>query len=46
MACFLYSVVCSVLGTRLPGPGTIQVEQELIFPSATFVGEEVESGWK
>lgn len=38
----LYSVVCGVLGTRLPGPGTVQVEQELVFPSATFVGEEVE----
>jgi acyl dehydratase len=39
---FLYSVVCSVLGTRLPGPGTLQVEQELMFPSATPTGEEVE----
>jgi len=39
---FLYSLVCGVLGTRLPGPGMIQVEQELMFPSATFVGEEVE----
>jgi acyl dehydratase len=39
---FLYSVVCSVLGTRLPGPGTIQVEQELMFPTATPAGEEVE----
>jgi acyl dehydratase len=38
---FLYSVVCSVLGTRLPGPGIVQVEQELIFPSATFAGERV-----
>jgi acyl dehydratase len=39
---FLYSVVCSVLGTRLPGPGTLQIEQELMFPSATPTGEEVE----
>ena len=38
---FLYSVVCSVLGTRLPGPGTMQVEQELMFPSPTYTGEEV-----
>jgi acyl dehydratase len=38
---FLYSVVCGVLGTRLPGPGTSQVEQELMFPSPTYVGEEV-----
>jgi acyl dehydratase len=39
---FLYSTVCSLLGTRLPGPGTMQVEQELMFPSPTFAGEEVE----
>jgi acyl dehydratase len=39
---FLYSVVCSVLGTRLPGPGTLQIEQELMFPSATPTGEAVE----
>lgn len=38
----LYSVVCGVLGTRLPGPGTIQLEQELMFPTATPAGEEVE----
>lgn len=37
----LYSVVCSVLGSRLPGPGTIQIEQELMFPTATPAGEEV-----
>jgi acyl dehydratase len=39
---FLYSVVGSVLSTRLPGPGTLQVEQELVFPTATPTGEEVE----
>jgi acyl dehydratase len=39
---FLYSVVCSVLGSELPGPGTVQVEQELMFPTATPTGEEVE----
>jgi acyl dehydratase len=39
---FLYSTVCGVLGTRLPGPGTVQVEQELMFPTATPTGEEVE----
>jgi acyl dehydratase len=38
---FLYSVVCSVLGTRLPGPGTLQLEQDLIFPSPTYAGEQV-----
>ena len=39
---FLYSTVCAVLGTRLPGPGTVQIEQELLFPTATPTGEEVE----
>ena len=39
---FLYSTVCGLLGTRLPGPGTVQMEQELMFPSATPTGEEVE----
>jgi acyl dehydratase len=38
----LYSVVCSVLSTQLPGPGMRQIEQELIFPTATPTGEEVE----
>jgi acyl dehydratase len=33
--------VCGVLGTTLPGPGTVQVEQELMFPSPTYTGEEV-----
>lgn len=37
----LYSAVSSVLGTRFPGPGTIQMEQELMFPSPTYAGEEV-----
>jgi acyl dehydratase len=39
---FLYSVVCSVLSTQLPGPGTRQIEQELMFPTATPTGKEVE----
>jgi len=37
----LYSVVSGVLGARLPGPGTMQVEQDLMFPSPTYVGEEI-----
>jgi acyl dehydratase len=37
----LYSVVCGVLSTRLPGPGMVQLEQELMFRSPTYVGEEV-----
>lgn len=38
---FLYSAVCAVLGTQLPGPGTLQLEQELMFPSPSYTGEEV-----
>jgi acyl dehydratase len=37
----LYSTVCGVLGTKLPGPGTVQIGQSLMFPTPTFTGEEV-----
>ena len=37
----LYGTVCGVLGTQLPGPGTMQLEQELMFPNPTYVGEQV-----
>ncbi len=37
----LYSAASGVLGAQLPGPGALQVEQELMFPGATCVGEEV-----
>lgn len=37
----LYSTLCGFLGTRYPGPGSIQVYQEMTFHSPTFVGEEV-----
>jgi acyl dehydratase len=40
---FLYSVVCGVLGSQLPGPGTMQLGQELMFPSATYVGERIDA---
>ena len=39
---FLYSHLCALLGSELPGPGTLQLEQEMIFPSATHTSEEVE----
>jgi 3-hydroxybutyryl-CoA dehydratase len=41
---FLYSVGCSMLEALLPGPGTRQVEKELVFLGATPTGEEVEIG--
>lgn len=37
----LYSTICQVLGERLPGPGAVQLEQSLMFPSPTFTGEEM-----
>jgi len=37
----LYSAICQVLGERLPGPGALQLDQSLIFPSPTFTGEEM-----
>jgi acyl dehydratase len=37
----LYSTVCAALNTRLPGPGTLQLRQELMFPNPTYTGEEI-----
>jgi acyl dehydratase len=37
----LYSIISSLLGKQLPGPGSLQTQQELIFPSPTFAGELV-----
>jgi acyl dehydratase len=39
---FLYGNLCRMLGTPLTNPGGVQIEQELMFPSPTFAGEEVE----
>lgn len=38
---FLNSVVSGIIGTRLPGPGTLVVKQELNFPSPCYVEEEI-----
>jgi acyl dehydratase len=37
----LYSTVCAGLSGRLPGPGVVQLEQELMFPTPTYTGETV-----
>lgn len=37
----LYSTISRLLGSRLPGPGSLQIRQALIFPAPTFVDEEV-----
>lgn len=38
---FLNSLVSAVIGTRLPGPGTMVVQQTLNFPNKCFEGETV-----
>jgi len=35
------SLISAVLGTRLPGPGTIYLRQELDFQSPVFLGETI-----
>jgi acyl dehydratase len=37
----LYSTIGRCLGEYLPGPGTLQISQELMFPNPTFVGQEI-----
>lgn len=39
---YLNSLVSKVIGTQLPGPGTVVVREELNFPNPCYVGEEVE----
>lgn len=39
---FLNSIVSGVIGTKLPGPGCIVVQQTLNFPNKCYVGETVE----
>ena len=39
---FLYANACGMLDTPVPGQGTVQIEDELMFPSPTFAGEKVE----
>lgn len=35
----LYSCICKGLAELVPGPGAVQIEQTLMFPNPTFVGD-------
>ncbi|MDP2791032.1 MAG: MaoC family dehydratase [Rectinemataceae bacterium] len=37
----LYSLISKGLSELIPGPGSIQLEQELMFPNGTYTGEEI-----
>lgn len=37
----LYSVMSKGFAELIPGPGAIQLEQELMFPNGTYTGEEI-----
>lgn len=37
----LNGAVSGIIGTRLPGPGTLVARQELYFPNPCYIGEEV-----
>ncbi|XP_076165502.1 hydroxyacyl-thioester dehydratase type 2, mitochondrial-like [Ptiloglossa arizonensis] len=39
---FLNGLVSGVIGTKVPGPGTIVIEQNLIFPKPCYAGEKIE----
>lgn len=39
---FLYGNVCKIMGEILPGPGTVQISHAMMFPSPTYVGEEMD----
>lgn len=39
---FLNGLVAGVIGTQMPGPGTIVVSQEFSFPHKCFVNKEIE----
>ena len=38
----MYSAICAAIGKWFPGEGFVQLSQELMFPSPTFVNEPVE----
>ncbi len=37
----LYGCICKALAELIPGPGAVQLEQTLMFPSPTFAGDPI-----
>ncbi len=37
----LYANLTRILNTQIPGPGTVQISQELMFPTGTYTNQEV-----
>ena len=37
----LYSTICRVLSTQYPGPGLLQIKQDMMFPNPTFTDTEI-----
>ena len=37
----LYGMICSVLGSRFPGPGTLQIKQDMMFKNPTYTKTQV-----
>ena len=37
----LYSAICRVLSTQFPGPGTLQIKQEMVFRNPTYTDTEI-----
>jgi acyl dehydratase len=37
----LYGTICRVLSTQYPGPGVLQINQELMFPNPTYTHREL-----
>jgi acyl dehydratase len=40
----LYSLVAKGFSELIPGPGAVQLEQDLMFPNGTYTGEEISVG--
>ncbi|XP_060518634.1 LOW QUALITY PROTEIN: armadillo repeat-containing protein 7 [Cylas formicarius] len=40
---FLNAIISRVIGTKLPGPGTLVVRQNLNFPNKCYVGDTIEA---